>query len=217
MNYDYPAFVAALSAETNIPSTNAGFIAILPTIIGQAEGMIYREPSLNFLSTEAIDDTGFTTPNSQQFTLPQFFVVLEQVNLVQGNDRLPLEKVSREWLQAVYPRRIALTMGDMPAKWAPLTDQIILLGPTPGGTTQLECIGQVAPAGLSSGNPTTWLWTNLGDLAFAAAMYFISGYMRNFGSQADDPKMAMSWKATYDALLPGASSQEMQRKHQAAR
>lgn len=216
MSYTYPSFVAALSVETNIPTTNAGFIAILPTIIGQAEGMIYREPSLNFLSSEVVDDTGFTTPNSQQFTLPRFFVVLEQVNLVQGNERIPLEKLKREWFQSVYTRRISLSAADMPSKWAPLTDQIILLGQTPGGTTQIECVGQGVPASLTADNPTTWLWTNLGDLAFAAAMIFASGYMRNFGSQADDPKMATSWKGVYDGLLPGASSQEMQRKHQAA-
>lgn len=217
MNYTYPSFVAAIVAETNIPATNAGFIAVLPTIIGQAEGRIYREPTLNFLSTETVDDSAFTTPNSQNFTLPQNFVVLEQVNLVQGNDRLPLEKIGREWLQSVYPRRIALSMSDVPTKWAPLTDNVVLLAPTPGGTWQIECVGQVVPPNMSEANPTNWLWTNLGDLAFAAAMVFASAYMRNFGAQADDPKMAMSWETTYQGLLPGASSQEMQRKHQASK
>lgn len=212
---NYSEFVAALVAETNIEATNPGLVAILPTIIDQAEGMIYREPKLLFLSSIVTDDSGFTTASNQQFTLPRVFTILQSVNLVQGNDRVPLEKISREWLQAVYTMRIAGSISDVPAKWAPLTDQIILLGPTPGGTSQLECIGNARPANLSASNPTTWLWTYLADLAFAAAMVFMSGYMRNFGSQADDAKMALSWKGIYDELLPGATTEEMRRKFEA--
>lgn len=212
MAYTYTTFVAALSAETNIASTKDSFQAILPTIIDQAEGMIYREPGLNFLSSVVADDSGFTTAGQQQFTLPQHFTILQDINLVVGNDRSPLIKVSREFMNYAYPSRIASGAGAVPAKWAPLTDQIVLLGPTPGGTTQLECIGTVRPANLSEANPTPWLWTYLGDFAFAAAMVMMSGYMRNFGSQADDPKMAQSWKMVYDSLLPGAVSEETRRK-----
>lgn len=215
--YTYTTFVAALSAETNIASTKDSFQAILPTIIDQAEGMIYREPTLDFLSTVVTDDTGFTTAGNQQFTLPRHFTVLQSINLVVGNTRTPLIPISREALNFLYPLRIATGGAAVPAKWAPLTETtaglpVVLLGPTPGGTTQLECIGTVRPANLSAANPTPWLWTYLGDLAFAAAMIVMSGYMRNFGSQADDPKMSVSWKGLYDALLPGAAAEEMRRK-----
>ena len=213
--YTYTTFLAALVAETNIEAANTGLVAILPTIIDQAEGLIYREPALNFLSSVVVDSTGFTTADQQSFTLPQHFTILEQVNLVQGNERPPLEKVSREWLQAIYPRRISNAVSDVPVKWAPLTDQVILLAPTPGSTLQIECAGTARPANLSAANPTTWLWSYLGDLAFAAAMIFMSGYMRAYGAQADDPKMAVSWKGVYDGLLPGASTEETRRKFQA--
>jgi len=215
MSYTYTTLVAALVAETNIESTNAGFVAILPTIIDQAEGLIYREPSLYFLSTEGNDDTGFTTPNSQLFTLPRRFSVLEDVLLVQGNDRIPLRKTSREFLQAAFTRRIALEMTDTPTWWAPYDEARVMLAQTPGGTFQIDCVGTTRPANISAINPTTWLWTNLADLGFAAAMVFASGYMRNFGSQADDKAMAVSWKGIYDALLPGASTEEMRRRHEA--
>lgn len=213
--YTYTSFVAALVAETNIEATNAGLVAVLPTIIGQAEGMIYREPSLQFLSTIQTNDSLFTVANQRLFTLPIFYTILHSVNLVQGNDRPPLVKISREAMDALFPRRIANAITDIPTKWAPLTDQQIILGPCPGGTFQIECVGQVNPSPLSASNPQTWLSQYLGDLFFAASMYFASGYMRNFGSQADDPKMAMSWKNVYDSLLPGASTDEMRRKHEA--
>jgi hypothetical protein len=212
VSYTYTTFVNALVAATNIESSNAGLIAYLPTIIDQAEGMIYREPTLNFISTTITDDTGFTTPGNQLFTLPVFFTDLQSVNVVDGNDRPPLTRITREALNFLFPSRVATSPGALPEKWAPLTDQQILLAPTPGGTTQLECIGTGRPPNMSAANPVTWLWTNLADLAFAAAMVFASGYMRNFGAQADDPKMATSWKGIYDALLPGASAEEIRRK-----
>lgn len=218
--YDYTTFQAALSAEINIATTKASFIAILPTIIDQAEGMIYREPGLNFMSSVVTDDTGFTTPDTQSFTLPRHFTILQSINLVDGNTRPPLTKISREAMNYLYPSRIANSPSDVPSKWAPITETVaglpvVLLGPTPGGTSQLECIGTARPLNLSADNPTPWLWTYLGDLGFAAAMIFASGWMRNFGSQADDPKMSVSWKAVYDALLPGATSEETRRKYEA--
>jgi hypothetical protein len=215
MQYTYTTFTEALSGETNIPLTNAAFAAILPVIIDQAEAMVYREPGLEFLSTMVTDDSGFTTADARAFTLPRTFTVLHSINRVDGNDRTPLTKVSREALDFIYPRRISNSAADVPEKWAPFTDQVVYLGPVPGGEVQLECVGEVRPANLSSNNPTTWLWTYLGDLAFAAAMVMASGYMRNFGSQADDAKMAMSWRGIYDGLLPGAKSEEMRRKHAA--
>lgn len=215
MSYTYTTLIAALVAETNIEATNAGFVAILPTIIDQAEGMIYREPGLYFLSTMQRDDTGFTTADNRAFTLPTFFTILQSVNAVVGNNRFPLIKLSRETLDFIYPLRISSSPTDVPTHWAPFTDQIIYLGPTPGGTTQIEVTGTVRPAPLSSTNTSTWLSTNLADFFFAACMTFMAGYMRNFGSQADDPKLALSWKGVYDALLPGATSDETRRKFEA--
>lgn len=215
VGYTYPDFVVALVAETNIEATNAGLVAILPAIIDQVEGKIYREVSLDFLSSVVTDDTGFTMPGSQLFTLPRHFTILEQVNRVDGNDRVPLDKLSREALQFIWTSRVASGPAAVPVNWAPLTDATIVVGPTPGSTVQLECIGTARPANMSAANPATWLWTNLGDLAFAASMIFMSGYMRNFGSQADDPKMAASWQGVYADLLPGASTEEMRRKFEA--
>ncbi len=215
MGYNYTTFVQALSVEVNTPIAGTAFQAILPTIIMQAEGMVYREPGLEFLSTMATNDSGFTIANNRSFTLPQFFTVLHSVNVVSGNDRPPLIKISREAMEMLYPQRISNAIGDVPAKWAPFTDQIIYVAPVSGAPVQLECTGEVPPAPLSAVNSTTWLWSNLGDFAFAAAMIMASGFMRNFGSQADDPKMALSWQGVYDRLKPGAVSQETRRKYEA--
>ena len=216
---DYAGFLTAIVAETNITITGAnaqaGFIAILPTIIDQAEGRIYREPGLEFLSSVVTDTSGSTAANTRQFTLPQHFTVLQSVNIIQNDERTPLSKYSREALDFLWPSNNPPGPASVPLAWAPLTDQVIVWGPCPAVVAQVECIGNVRPANLSASNTDPWLWAYLGDLAFAAAMVFASAYMRNFGAQSDDPKMAQSWEAVYQSLLPGAKSEEMRRKFQA--
>lgn len=210
---NYAQFITALKNATN--TDNAAFTQYIPTIIDQAEGKIYREPEFDFLSSVVTDGTGFTTADNQQFILPRHFTILQDVNLISGNDRPPLTKISREALNALFPRRVSNAPSDVPSKWAPLTDSIILLAPTPGSTIGIECVGTARPANLSADNTTPWLWTYLGDLAFAAAMIYASAWQRNFGAQADDPKMAVSWDQTYDKIKAGVAVEEMRRKLQA--
>jgi len=213
MTYNYTSLVAAVAVESGASGTS--FQNILPTLIMQAEGLIYRTPGLEFLSTIQVDATGTATPNNREFVLPTVFTVLQSVNRVDGNERPPLDKISREAMDAFYPRAIADSISDVPTKWAPLTDQTILLGPCPGFGVQLVCIGEVTPAPISAANPTTWLSLNLPDLLFAATMIAVTGWQQNFGQQADNPQMAVSWKSVYESLLPGALAQEMRRKYQA--
>lgn len=218
MAYTYNQFVTALEVETNIPLTgadaNTGFVAILPTIIDQAEQQLYRE--LDLLATIVRDTSATTTANTRNFTLPTAsgrFVVLQSLNIVSNDQRYPLVKVSREVMDAIWPSDAG--NGSLPAKWAPVTDQLVLLGPAPSATLTVECVGTIRPTPLSASNTTTFLSQYLPDLFLAAAMVNATGYMRNYGSQADDPKMALSWQARYDALLPSAQTEEMKRKFEA--
>ena len=61
MSYTYSSFVNAISVETAIPSTDANFLAIMPTIIYQAEQYLYREldllSSIVTITTTAVIDT----------------------------------------------------------------------------------------------------------------------------------------------------------------
>jgi len=219
MAYTYDSLVdAAMAAFTNIPTTganaNASFLAAMPTIIDQAEQKIYQD--LQLLSTIVRDQTGTTTPGTRSFTLPapagaSQFTVLQSINVINGSDRTPVIKVSREVLDWIWPSETGET-GVIPAKWAPLTDTVILFGPAPTTAYGIECIGTIRPAALSDSNQTTWLSTQLPGLLFAAMMVTASGYMRNFGSQADDPKMSLSWQQQYDTLLPLAKGEETARK-----
>lgn len=219
MTYTYNTLVQdTLAAFTNIPTiganANASFLAAMPTIIDQAEQKIYAD--LQLLVTIVRDSSGTTTPGTRNFTLPapasaSQFTVLQSVNIINGPLRTPVVKVSREVMDIIWPSDAGL-VGVVPAKWAPLTDTVILFGPAPTTAYNVECIGTIRPAPLSPTNQTTYLSSQLSGLLFAACMVTAAGYMRNFGSQADDPKMAQSWQAQYDILLPLAKNEESARK-----
>ena len=46
----------------------------------------------------------------------------------------------------------------------------------------------------------------------AAMMIFMSGYMRDFGSQADNPQQANSWESQYNNLFKSANLLELRKK-----
>lgn len=218
MSFTYTTFVTALELESQIPLTganaNASFVGFLPTIIDQSEQKIYRD--LQLIATTVADSSGSATPNQRTFTLPTAsgrFVVLESVNILNGTERTPLIKCSREVLDMLWPNSVG-TLGMSPTKWAPLTDQVIILGPSPASALQFECIGTIRPAALSAANPNTFISNYLPDLLLTAAMFFTAAYKQNFGAQADNPKLAVSWKDVYDAQLQSASIEETRRKYQ---
>jgi len=218
VSYDYTSFTEALSLESQIPisgaSANAAFISMLPTIIDQSEQLIYRD--LQLIATTVTDASGMTTPDQRTFTLPTAsgrFVTLQTVNVLNGTARTPLVKVSREVLDVLWPNSVG-TPGVTPSKWAPLTDQIIVLGPSPASALTLECVGTIRPTPLSEANPNTFISNYLPDLLLTAAMFFTAGYKQNFGAQADNPKLAISWKDVYEAQVASAATEENMRKYQ---
>lgn len=219
MSYTYDTFTEAMSAFTSIPFTganaNAAFIAAMPSIIDQAEQRIYQK--LQLLATVIRDATGTTTPGTRNFTLPtpagaSRFVVVQSINILNGADRYPVIKCSRELLDMFWPSDTG--SGSIPNKWAPVTDAAILFGPAPTSAYDVEIYGTIRPAPLSASNTTTFLSVELSGLFLAAAMVTAAGYMKNFGAQADDPKLASSWQDQYDRLLPAAEGEETMRKFQ---
>jgi hypothetical protein len=210
--YTYTTFTQAISTFTSIPLTNAALIAAMPNIIDQAEQRIYT--AFDLLATVVRDSSASTTGGTRNFTLPQpgssRYEVVQSINIVNGATRTPVLKVSRELMDVLWPSDVG--NGSIPNRWAPVTDQTILFGPAPTTEYDVEIYGTIRPAPLSATNSETFLSRDMSALFFAAAMIAASGYMKNFGSQADDPKMSASWQSQYDALLPSYKAEEMARK-----
>jgi len=211
---DYTSYITALTTEMVVQPDDVSFNAILPDIIDYAEQRIYRE--LDLLSTVTRDATAAFTTLTRSFTFPQHFVTTQQINVITpagqppaSGTRVSLTPVSKEYLDYVWP---SLAGASVPKSFAMLTDQTIIVGPWPDATYTVEVVGTTRPAPLGTGNPQTFLTLYLPDLFLAASMVFASGYMRNFGSQADDPRMSASWEDQYGKLLASANVEEMRKK-----
>lgn len=219
----YAEWVTALSTLCAISPTNTDFLAILPSCINDAEGRCYRD--LNPLNLDVTDGSLSTVSSSRNFTLPTSlctFQVVTNVNIItpantapDSGQRNPLIPVSRAFLDLTWP---SANGADVPQYYcyssqSTLSSQPnIVLGPWPNATYRVEIVGKAQWVALSASNTTTFLTLYLPDLFLAASMIFMSGYMKNWGGQADDPKMGLSWESHYTTHLNGAGSWEARKR-----
>lgn len=215
MSYNYATFLSSLANMLVIPATDSNYLQALPNIIDDAEQRIYRE--LDLLSTVVRDTSGTLTANSRNFTFPQHFVVSESINVftpvgtqTQRNQLIP---TTREFLDAVWPNEAAPSTPSVPAYYAMITDQEIIVGPAPDAAYAMEVVGTIRPAPLSASNTTTYLTNYLPDLFFAESLVFGYGYLKDYGAMTDDPRSAVSWEAHYQALWQSANTEENRKKY----
>lgn len=222
---NYTQIVTALSTLTNIPDTDANFLAILPSTFAYADGRIYRE--LDMLVENMRDSTSSTAALNRNFNLPTTlgtFLIIDGINIVtpastapESGTRRPLIPVSRDFLDMTWPSTSGATVPQYFAyisqnTQASPTQTQVIFGPWPDATYRVEVVGKIQPPVLSASNTETYLSQNLSELYLAASMVFLSGYMRNYGSSADDPKMAVSWEAQYQTLKESAATWEARKR-----
>lgn len=211
---DYTTYVAQLENMIAMDATDADFQAIIPAIINYAEMRIYRE--LDLISTVFRDTSVSLVTANQNAAFPQTFVTVQGVNVLTpfATDpvtaaRNPLVPTSKEVIHALWGNPNAT---GLPQMYAMVDQWNAILGPSPDNFYTLEVYGTLRPNPLSDTNTTTFLTTYLYDLFMAASMVFVSGYMRNFGTQSSDPQMGMSWESQYQALKASAMVEELRKK-----
>lgn len=218
--YTYSEFVTAVATQMATDSSDPSFIVIIPRMIDYAEGRIYRD--IEPLNEIVRDASGALSANSRDFTLPTasgIFRVVQSINLItpagtapNSGTRNPLLLVSRDVVDTLWPAAASST--GVPQVYAHIDGSSIIVGPSSNGAYKLEVIGVIRPAPLSESNTSTYLSSEYPEFFFAAAMVFASGYQKNFGAQADDPKMAQSWEGQYQLLKGPTLAQELRRKGQ---
>ncbi len=210
MSLTYTQWVAEISNLTAIDPADADFVANLPSCIDYSEQRMYRE--LDLLST-VTRQTGALVVGTRNFTLPSTagrFVVVNGINVItpaaqtnpDAGTRVPLVPTSRDVLDVIWP---SATGAGVPNQFAMITDQQVIVGPAPDMAYTAEVIGTIRPTPLSASNTTTYLTLYLPDLFLAASMIWMSGFMRNFGAQSDNPQMSQSWEAQYEKLFTSAN------------
>jgi hypothetical protein len=121
--------------------------------------------------------------------------------------------VTKEFLDAVYPN--VTTIGT-PQYFAPVSNTVFLIGPSPDVNYTAEVIGTQRPTPLSVSNSSTFLTSYCPDLFMAASMVFATAYQRDFGAQADDPKSANSWEQQYQTLVGSAQQEQLRTRYEGA-
>lgn len=221
MSLDYTTYVQQLSNLMVIGSTDANFVTMLPGMIDYAEGRIYRE--LDPLYAQVTDTTNISSGN-RNMTPPTnvgSYITIDAVNVITpvtatstNGTRNPLTPVSPETMDALYPS--GQTVTGVPSLYAMRSPTVVLLGPAPDAAYQTEVIGLQRPTALTSANSSTFLTQYCPDLFIAASMVFASGYMRDFGAQADNPQIGASWESQYKTLFQSASNEQSRAKWEAA-
>lgn len=215
MAYTYTSLKTAIATMLPTEEGNAQFEELFPSAIIYSEQRIYRE--LNLLDT-IVRATGAATIGSRSFTLPTTpngpFKVVQGANVfVTAGNRQQMVSVSRNFIDYLYPSEVPSGTPSIPTFYAMLSEQQILMGPSPSHAFDIEIIGTIRPNQLSASNSQTYLTQYLPDLFFAAMMIFFSGYMKNFGAQGDDPQMAQSWEGQYNKLLGSANTEETRKRY----
>jgi hypothetical protein len=217
----YTQQLANLMVETSSAGFTPEFQTFLPGCIDYAEQRIYREVDL--LYTVTTDNTTTCSSGVRNFTLPTgigTFITVQQISVFSpagtttGNGtRVPLIPVSRDFLDNAFPTQLSSQCGT-PEYFSMRSNSIVAFGPAPDGAYLIEVIGTQRPTPLSSGNPTTILTLYVPELFMAASMVFGAGFMRDFGSQADNAQMSASWETQYQTLLKSAATEQFRAKFQ---
>lgn len=221
MSTNYTTYVSQLANLVVIPSTDANFTTFLPGCIDYAEQRCYRD--LDLLYTQITDATKQVSSGVQEFTLSTAvgtYITVDQLNIItpagtqsSAGSRVPLVPASADFVNNAFPTA-ASSQTATPEYFAMRSNTVVLLGPAPDGPYYAEVIGIQRPTVLSSGNSSTILTQYVPDLFMAASMVFASGYMRDFGAQADNPQMGASWESQYQTLLKSAAVEQFRAKHE---
>lgn len=218
MSYTYTSYVTQLANMMAVSPTDTSFTTWLPGCIDYAEQRIYRE--LDLLATLITDTSAQTTSGQRTFALPTTygtFIDVENVSIITpaasaSGTLNPLTPVSLAVIDLLWPSASQNT--SMPTLFAMKDNATLVLGPSPDAAYYVQVRGTQRPAALSASNPTTILTTYIPDVFMAASMVYASGFMRNFGAQADDPRMSQSWESQYQTLMKSAEVEVFRSKFQ---
>lgn len=216
MSLTYAQYKTLMATMMVVPSeSEANFVAVLPSIIAYAEDRIYTELDLIKQQGESNADL---VAGTRTVAVPGSILIVHSADVITpaatapaAGTRRALRRISLQMLNHIWPT--AATTG-VPSYYTLQDDATLVFAPTPDAAYKVAVLGVIRPARLSVSNTTTFISTNLESLFVAASMVFASGYQKNFGSQADDPKMAQSWEMQYQTLKGSAAVDEARRKAQ---
>lgn len=141
------------------------------------------------------------------------YIVCTQIRpIINGVKQSPMEFVTRDYLDYVWPSDASVGANIPPVQWTVNDQASVLLGPAPDQAYGFETVGTMRFPQLSAANYVNFLTTQFPDLYLAASLVFFFGYQRDFGAQGEDPKTAQSWENQYQTLLKSAQTEETRKR-----
>lgn len=218
MPLTYSTYVSSLANMLVVPVTDPGFLAMVPNCLDDAELFLQRK--LDLVDSSVRDSSATFTLSTRNFTLPTTlgtYIVVNQLNVItpvgttnpELGTRHSLIPTSIDMLDFLWPSSTGSTL---PVYFSMMDQDQAIVGPFPDQTYNVEVVGSQRFTPLYVSQTTSPLSVFFPDLLLAWSLVFASGYQRNFGSMADDPKQAMSWKSHAEDLLADAIREENEKK-----
>lgn len=190
-NFSYTTLVAAIQAVTE--EQGAEFLAYIPTAIQMAEDRILRDLDLEYF--DVITASAFTA-SSPLVTKPTGATATRTLHYTDANGNFALlEPRSWEYVKDYWPKESTTTAS--PKYFAEYSSTQWYIAGTPSGTNVVTSRCIISPAGLTSGNPNTWLSNYMGDLLLQACLTESEAFLK-----ADN--RIVVWKGDYAERLQAA-------------
>lgn len=216
---------AATSTDDYSLADNQDFLNSLPQFSQYAEARMYKE--MIFLATR-------TTEESSQFVTGNAYLPLDilqnPIIVVEGlaaitpvgstsetGTRWEFDPVSLDMVDLCFPTSSTTSAPTDAATairyWAMYDNHTVKYGPTMDADYTASVTGIFTPTPLSEDeNPDTYLTLNWMPQFIACSMISVTGWMRNYGAQSDDPKMSLSWEQQYQSLSQSMLLEEQRRR-----
>jgi hypothetical protein len=230
---DYNSLIADITNYTTQGTPAPEFTAALPSFITNAEQRIYRKLIPSAASGQNMSLT--TTVGRRTIDLGSMFgqsihgmpvafqypMIVEAVAMLHPHALngqpgwIQFMPTSIEFIDSIWPSPTVVGEPGFPfAYYNMLDDQTMVVAPTPADVYPVRVTGVWRPAGMSAVITETWLSRTFPDLLFKGCMVEATGWMRDYGAQSDDPRMAVSWVAQYQEALQTAMQEEAMRQGQ---
>jgi hypothetical protein len=222
MSYNYTQFISEVANLAGTTVTQPNFVTELPNAIDYGEQRIFRD--LDLIATVATDASQACSPNNRYINIPGTFVVVKGVNVITPagatpatGKRNPLVRASLDLLDFLFPDSSVV---GVPTRFHVQTQGFgsnagtLVVGQWPDQGYAVEYVGTQRPAPLSSGNPNTFLATNLPDIFLIACMIHMSAYQKNWSALGNDPASGQTYEAQYQKLLLGADAEELRKRYE---
>ena len=193
-SWTYTTLKAALQDFVEDDSTE--YASAIDNIILLAEDRVLRDLDLDIFDTTAT--TSFSAATAT-LTKPTGFISERALHYTDANgDFQYLEKKSWEYVKDYWPKESTTTAS--PKYFADYDATTWYLVGTPSGTNAVTVRYVKRPAAMTSGNPTTWIGTNAGDVFFYACLTLSAEYLNN------DPRIP-TWEREYQTRLTAAKDE----------